>query len=55
MEQLYKAKVIKGKYSGRIGKATRPNSLGLVMFYPIEGVHPYCVCLKHDEIEYITQ
>jgi len=25
------------------------------MFYPIEGVHPYCVCLKHDEIEYITQ
>ena len=28
------AKVVKGDYVGRTGKATMPNEYGLVMFYP---------------------
>ena len=51
-KKLYKAKVIDGNYKGRIGRATEPNKLNLVMFYPIEGTHPYRVCLSADNIKY---
>lgn len=47
------AKVVKGDYAGRTGKATMPNEYRLVMFYPIEGQYPYRVCLSVEDIEYI--
>lgn len=46
--------VIKGKYEGRKGKATIPNKLGLVMFYPEEGIHPYRVCLANEEVKELS-
>lgn len=46
-------KVIKGEYEGRIGMATAPNQMGLVMFYPIEEKNPYRVCLAKEDVEYI--
>ena len=39
---------------GRKGKATMPNELGLVMFYPEEGIHPYRVCLSREEVEELS-
>lgn len=50
---MIKYRVISGKYSGRIGFGEKPNQLGLVMFYPIEGIHPYRVCLSASELEEI--
>lgn len=44
-------RVISGKYAGRIGKGTNPNEFGLVMFYPVEGIHPYRVCLPISNLE----
>lgn len=52
MEQMKEAQVINGKYAGRAGKATLANKYGLVMFYPVEGIHPYRVCLKVTDIQY---
>lgn len=51
-----KVKVVKTKdcYDikvGRIGYATKPNKLGLVMFYPIEGKFPYRICISADCLE----
>lgn len=48
-----KAKVINGKYAGRVGEATPPNKVGNVMFYPVEGKYPYRVCLSVSDICYI--
>ena len=45
-------RVVSGKYAGRIGHCVF-NRHGLVMFYPIEGTHPYRVCLAKNEIEEI--
>ena len=50
---MKKAIVICGQYSGRSGNATEPNKYGNVMFYPVEGVHPYRVCLKANDIKFI--
>ena len=47
--------VIKGKYKGRKGKATMQNELGLVMFYPEEGIHPYRVCIKAEDIKILNE
>ena len=46
--------IIKGEYKGRKGKATMQNELGLVMFYPEEGIHPYRVCLSSEEVEELS-
>lgn len=46
--------VVSGEYTGRIGRATKPNDLGLVMFYPKEGRYPYAVCLYSDFIKPIA-
>ena len=45
--------VISGKYHGRIGMAdfTNTEKTGNVMFYPIEGIHPYRVCLNANEVQ----
>ena len=47
--------VISGKYENRIGKADFSNTkkTGNVMFYPIEGIYPYRVCLRQEEVEKI--
>ena len=50
---MEKAVVINGKYTGRIGNATKPNKYGNVMFYPAEGIHPYRVCLTMGDIQFI--
>lgn len=50
---MKKAIVICGQYSGRIGNATEPNKHGNVMFYPIEGIYPYRVCLKANHVKFI--
>lgn len=47
--------VIKGKYTGREGYFTDENYLGLVMFYPKEGIHPYRVCLERTDIILINK
>lgn len=39
-------KVVSGRYIGRIGWATKVNQVGNIMFYPLEGEHPYVVCLS---------
>jgi hypothetical protein len=49
------ARVIQGNEYievGRVGKATLPNELGLVMFYTIEGEYPYRICLPKELIAY---
>lgn len=50
---MKQAIVVEGKYLGRLGKATGPNKYGNVMFYPIEGIHPYEVCLKAEQIRFV--
>ena len=50
---MKQAIVVSGRYLGRIGKATEPNQYGNVMFYPIEGIYPYRVCLKAEQIHFI--
>lgn len=50
-------KVIEGKYTGRIGKIEanlKGEKIGNCMFYPVEGVHPYRVCLSLDSIKRIS-
>ena len=47
---MSKCRVISGKYAGRIGHC-KTTKYGSVMFYPIEGVHPYRVCLMEHEVE----
>lgn len=44
--------VVSGKYAGRIGHCEF-GKYGSVMFYPIEGIHPYRVCLIEKEVEEI--
>lgn len=46
-------RVVSGKYAGRFGHCEFSN-YGTVMFYPIEGIHPYRVCLMQNEIEEIN-
>ena len=45
--------VISGKYEGRIGIAdfTNTKKTGNVMFYPVEGIHPYRVCLDAKSVK----
>ena len=43
-------RVVSGKYAGRIGRCEF-SKYGSVMFYPIEGIHPYRVCLMANEVE----
>lgn len=50
--ELYDAVIVSGIYEGRIGKATKPNEVGNVMFYPQEGKNPYCVCKNKNDIQY---
>ena len=50
---MKKARIINGKYVGRIGMATAPNEVGNVMFYPVEGEFPYRVCLSVVDICYM--
>ena len=50
---MKKAIVICCQYNGRIGNATEPNEYGNVMFYPIEEIHPYKVCLKVSDVKFI--
>ena len=48
-------KVISGQYKNREGYLLKgPNELGLVMFYSKEGVCPYRVCLRKEEVEVIN-
>ena len=51
--QKKKMRVAQGEfYVGRIGYIhTAPNDTGLVLFYPQEGIHPYCVWLKYEDLE----
>lgn len=48
-------KVIKGQYIGREDKFTKPNHLGLVMFYPKEGKYPYRVCLNKNDVKEVIK
>lgn len=50
---MKKARIINGKYVGRIGMATAPNEVGNVMFYPVEGEFPYRACLSVVDICYM--
>lgn len=50
MKKMYR--VISGKYTGRVGYCEFFNH-GTVMFYPAEGIHPYRVCLRQNEIKEI--
>ena len=45
--------VISGEYKGRIGIAdfTNTKKTGNVMFYPVEGIHPYRVCLDAKSVK----
>lgn len=52
---MRKAKVVNGKYKGRIGKAVETKKVGNIMFYPKEGIHPYVVCLKSENIEFLDE
>lgn len=45
-------RVVSGKYLGRVGHCEF-SKYGSVMFYPIEDVHPYRVCLIADEVKEI--
>jgi hypothetical protein len=45
-------RVVSGKYVGRIGRCEF-SKCGSVMFYPIEDIHPYRVCLMKNEVEEI--
>ena len=47
--------VIGGKYIGRKGKVERFSDTTNVMFYPIEGKNPYCVCLKNEDVKEIAE
>lgn len=49
---MNKYRATSGKYCGRIGYG-EVSKYGTVMFYPIEGIHPYRVCLKLNEVEEI--
>ena len=49
MKKMFR--VMSGKYQGRIGYCEFNNAYGSVMFYPVEGVHPYRVCLMQNEVE----
>ena len=44
--------VISGEYKGRTGIAdfTNTKKTGNVMFYPVEGIHPYRVCLDEKSV-----
>lgn len=46
---MEKYRVISGKYEGRIGYG-KVTKYGSVMFYPIERIHPYRVCLMANEV-----
>ena len=48
-------KIVKGNYIGREGYFTEENKYGLVMFYPKEGIYPYRVCLKRENIVLINK
>lgn len=52
---LYPAIVTNGECIGRTGMATCPNNYGNVMFYPAEGIHPYCICKPLWEIRYFVK
>jgi hypothetical protein len=45
-------RVLSGKYVGRVGRCEF-SKYGSVMFYPIEGIYPYRVCLMANEVEEI--
>ena len=49
---MKKYRVVSGKYRGRTGRG-KATKYGTVMFYPIEGVYPYRVCLMSNEVEEI--
>lgn len=51
---MRKAKITRGTYAGRVGKASEPNELGLVMFYTIEEIDPYCVCFSTEDIVWLN-
>lgn len=50
---MEKVLVIRGKYQGKIGKATFPNEAGNIIFYPQDKV-PYRVCLCQKDIKKIS-
>lgn len=54
---MEKCKVISGSYVGREGMADFSNTAktGNVMFYPKEGIHPYRVCLRKEQVEVVEQ
>ena len=52
---MKKAIIVEGEYKGRIGMVTEVNEVGNVMFYPMEGIHPYRICLRIDQIKYIEE
>lgn len=56
MKKEFRAAITKGNdwiEAGRTGKATYPvNKYGNVMFYPIDGKAPYCICLREGDIEW---
>ena len=43
-------RVVSGKYEGGVGHCEF-SQYGSVMFYPVEGKHPYRVCLLANEVE----
>jgi hypothetical protein len=47
--------VIRGEYVGREGHFTEVNKYGNVMFYPVEGKHPYRVCLRHNDVKEVKK
>lgn len=47
-----------GIYKGRIGKLEtnlKGEKIGNCMFYPIEGIHPYRICLDLSSVEKIKK
>lgn len=51
---MRKAKVVNGIYCGVKGKATKPTSLGLVMFYPHKSKPCARFWVRAKDIKYIT-
>ena len=51
---MQKAKVVNGIYCGVKGKATKPTSLGLVMFYPHKSKPCARFWVRAKDIKYLT-
>ena len=54
-ENLKKAKIINGSYTGTIGVSTDVNKYGNVMFYPNNSEPVYRVCKIAEEVEFINE